>query len=727
EAEAIIPRAAELGYEILDIRETGEVEMGTFNNATPIRFPDLKAKKLDLKGKKALLICHNGNRSSETCQALAEQGIDCRFIVGGLERWITEGRRAAGFYRQSILEARALPSYPNQRTLIDTPEARDLIEREHVAIIDVRYPGEFELNHLPGAVNIPLRRLTTAEIEGAFEKIPKGPAMAACYDRRSCFFSEIAGLILSRKGYDFRGRYTLPWEYAPKPPVPPQVAAALAERDMSTWARIERWFAGEIGKLAAVHGFLTVLLGLALLNRLLILPFALKAERDQMKALEIEPEIKALQQRLADDPSRRARALSQLYARHGMTPLRNLIALAALPMLMLASGALAKAAEAGNYELPLIGQLGSPDWTFLLPAASVALIGIYVDWALCRTLRQRLVAWLLALPALFAALALLPGAINLYVAVSAMLLLVQRATLVFSPLAALRRHFGRTPRSLAALGILNLADAAERPDVGNKAQRLGAMRRSGLPVPPGLVLTPDFVRRWQAAAAEDRGRLVRAVSRAAGRGLVAVRSSAAAEDLTGASHAGVYESVTNVAPSDLDAAIDRVIASFSSAKAGAYGGLDGEGSVIVQRMIEASASGVLFTRAPDAPGLALIERVEGAAEGSSQAGSPRNRSVSAGSRISRWSTRRHRPKPAVSSPWRAVSKACSERHRTSNGCRLGAGSSSCRAATSPPTRLELPPPCSPSGSARCRSPPRTRQVPHSRATKCAPCCPARRP
>ncbi|MGE3918108.1 MAG: PEP/pyruvate-binding domain-containing protein [Hyphomicrobiaceae bacterium] len=614
EAEALIPRAAELGYEIVDIREKAEVEMGTFDGARPMRYPDFLAQRPDLSGRKVLLVCHNGNRSSETCQALAALGIDCRFIVGGLERWITEGRRAAGFYRASVLEARAVPAYPGNDRLLDTGEARDLIERETAVVVDTRYPGEFAAGHLPGAVNIPMRRMTTPELDAALDRLPAKPILVACYDRRSCFFGELVGLSLWRNGRDFRGRYTLPWEYFPVPAPPPHIVAALAERDLGLWGRARRAIAAWIDGLARSWGFMSCLLGLAVLSRLVILPFALKAERDQIAAERIAPEVASLERHLASDPARRARALSQLYRRHGLTPVFNLVALLGLPIMMLAGGALADAASLGGHSHPLLGRLGEPDATFLLPISAAALIGFYVEWALCRTRRHRLLAWLLLTPALVAMLALLPAATNLYVAASAVLLILQRIAAKAAPRDWLVRQRRKLSRHHVAEGIVPLAMAAGRDDVGNKAMRLGALLGKGIPVPDGVVLTPAFVARWSEVAPDDRRRLCRRIVRAAGRGPFAVRSSAAAEDQAAASHAGVFESVTDVTEDGLAEAIDRVAASFGSGRAATYGTGAGEGAILVQRMIAGRHAGVLFTRAPDAAGLSLVEVVTGGAE-----------------------------------------------------------------------------------------------------------------
>ncbi len=159
EAEAIVRGVANGSrpdWTILDIRETAEAEMGTFKNAEKIRFPDLPQSQVTLASRKALLICHNGNRSAETCAALAEKGIDCRFIKGGLEKWLTEGRKLDGFSARSVDELRAIPDYPNHSTLLDTQEVRRLVAEDGAIFIDVRYPGEFAATHVPEAINLPL-------------------------------------------------------------------------------------------------------------------------------------------------------------------------------------------------------------------------------------------------------------------------------------------------------------------------------------------------------------------------------------------------------------------------------------------------------------------------------------------------------------------------------------------------------------------------------------------
>ena len=196
--------------EFLDVRETAESQMGNLPGANAIRYPDFSPAALDLTGKQAVLFCHNGNRSHETCEALAARGISCRFIIGGLEKWVVEGRRLTGLQTRTLGDLRAIPPYRNQRTLLETNSVHDLIQKEQSIFVDTRYPGEFAAGHLPGAVNLPIRRLPTATLKVEIERLPKRPIILPCYDRRGCFFAEVLGLELSRAGHDVRGRYTLP-------------------------------------------------------------------------------------------------------------------------------------------------------------------------------------------------------------------------------------------------------------------------------------------------------------------------------------------------------------------------------------------------------------------------------------------------------------------------------------------------------------------------------------
>src|ERR1041385_8216839 len=230
----------------LDIRETPETEMGSLPNATRIRFPDLASAKLDLANKKPILFCHNGNRSYETCAALAAKGIDCRFMVGGLEKWLVEKRSLTGLNARTLDDLRALPSYPNQSVLLDTPDVHKLVAEQGAIFVDVRYPAEFATGALPGAISLPIRPTPSEALKARIAQLPHKPVVAPCYDRRSCFFAEVLGLELTRAGYDYRGKYTLPWEYVLPSTPRPYIQEWLDEAHRSWWTKASDALAGAL-------------------------------------------------------------------------------------------------------------------------------------------------------------------------------------------------------------------------------------------------------------------------------------------------------------------------------------------------------------------------------------------------------------------------------------------------------------------------------------------------
>jgi rifampicin phosphotransferase len=171
--------------------------------------------------------------------------------------------------------------------------------------------------------------------------------------------------------------------------------------------------------------------------------------------------------------------------------------------------------------------------------------------------------------------------------------------------------------------ILDLG-AADVDVAGGKGANLGELKWAGFPVPDGFVLTtPAYAVAARAAAVDPRDpggaaeRLrtapvpgaVAAAARdayaALGGGSVAVRSSATAEDLPGASFAGQQDTILNVTGEEalLDA-VRRCWASLWNERAVAYRAANGIAdatvalAVVVQRMVDAAVAGVLFTADP---------------------------------------------------------------------------------------------------------------------------------
>jgi rhodanese-related sulfurtransferase/phosphohistidine swiveling domain-containing protein len=597
-------------YVFLDVREHAEQVMGSLKGATVVRFPDLNKANLNLTGKKVILFCHNGNRSSETAEQMAKMGIDATFVVGGLEKWVVEGRDMTGMSVRDLAELRAVPNYRNRNTLIDTAQAKALVANENAILVDIRYPTDFAASHIAGAINLSLRRMPTEVMNEHIAKLPKRPIILPCYDRRGCFFAEVLGYELSRAGHDVRGRYTLPWEYFIARGRPPHVDQWIAEQNRSIWAKAGSWLAGFMAMLSQWTGIIGAIVLLAAVSRLLVLPFSLKAERDQIRARSVADDLETLKQRLKDDPVRRVRAIRSFYKRHGLTPVVNLLALLFLPVLAVALLAVQELSAAAGTAFLWVPNLAQRDPLFILPVVFGALITLYVDLAFATSRTRRVVIWLTVLPLMTVTGTLFGAGGDIYLIASAALLLLQRAWVAdyFSGLGQrLRRE--RLPEN-----IIPLNDAPRLLAHGNKAYRLGRMRAAGMPVPDGVLLTADFLQDFAGRSPEARNDVLDTIWHRLGDHRLAVRSSGADEDSGSQSFAGVFESVLNVERADLEAAIGKVQASFKAAHVSSYSSDGTTGSVLLQRMVDADWSGVLFTRDPSAGGLAMVEMVQGTAQ-----------------------------------------------------------------------------------------------------------------
>ncbi|ADX73132.1 hypothetical protein D7Z96_16400 [Pseudarthrobacter phenanthrenivorans] len=158
-----------------------------------------------------------------------------------------------------------------------------------------------------------------------------------------------------------------------------------------------------------------------------------------------------------------------------------------------------------------------------------------------------------------------------------------------------------------------------RLQAGGKAATLSELKQAGFPVPPGFVVTRQDLQARAAGAVSSWEDRLRASARACGPGPYAVRSSAAAEDLPGASYAGMYESYLRVAEGELAATVLRCFESANASRVRAYqdslprpengagagpgpglgGGHDAaQMAVLVQQMVDPAAAGVAFTAHP---------------------------------------------------------------------------------------------------------------------------------
>ncbi|QOV91654.1 PEP/pyruvate-binding domain-containing protein [Humisphaera borealis] len=152
--------------------------------------------------------------------------------------------------------------------------------------------------------------------------------------------------------------------------------------------------------------------------------------------------------------------------------------------------------------------------------------------------------------------------------------------------------------------ILPLEECIDIALVGGKAVNLGVLLRAGFPVPGGFAITTAAF----AGRALPQDAIFAAIVAAyhvMGGGPVAVRSSATAEDMAGASMAGQYDTFLHVHDdASLLDAVTRCWASVRSDRTRSY--LAGHGididsvamAVVVQRLVRADIAGVLFTANP---------------------------------------------------------------------------------------------------------------------------------
>ena len=153
--------------------------------------------------------------------------------------------------------------------------------------------------------------------------------------------------------------------------------------------------------------------------------------------------------------------------------------------------------------------------------------------------------------------------------------------------------------------------ADQQPRAGGKGGALARMFQAGYPVPDGFVILPAaFADEGLApdAWSEVQGQLDRLRSEDPGAAF-AVRSSAMSEDSAQASFAGEFETVLNVrSDEEIRDAIRSVYHSRQSERVQAYSQARGmapatpggghEIAVVVQQLVHAEASGVLFTANP---------------------------------------------------------------------------------------------------------------------------------
>ncbi|MFK7856451.1 MAG: PEP/pyruvate-binding domain-containing protein [Granulosicoccus sp.] len=625
----------EVPLNIIDVRENEEFEVGSIEGAAHLRYPDVLARSsLFPENTKTLLLCYSGNRSSELCGELTKQGKECNFMMGGYEKWMTESRPMSSNMDLSIADLRQLPDFKNKDLLLDTPDVHELVANEGAQFLDVRYPNDFVKGHLPGAQNITMRALSSAALAERISALEDVPYVAACYDKRSCFYSQLIGLRLERAGLDFRGRYSVPHEYyIPKNSERAHVSAWKQNQEQLTLASyIVTPMQTILNKLVDVTGhYALALLAVVLLIRLVLMPLSLKAERDTRVQKSLAGRIADLRDELSDHPRALSEATVQLFKRYKIRPVINMLAsLFQLSLMLLFYSAVSKSSTAWNHSFLWFESAALPDPLLIMPVlASALFVGVLASQSPAKTLRKTLL-YILGGVALMWLLQALGAAVNLYLAISMTFLIAQ--SIIFKVIGnALEWDTEGQDKvdSIDDTGLIPLSQAHFLPEsTGKKAARLGQLIEAGYNVPDGFVFTSEITNRarrkpGKRLLTKNETKALNKLWKKLGAKVVAVRSSGANEDGADSSFAGVYESILNVKREDLESSVKEVYKSLCSDRSAAYtqnannSTLDveaDEGGVVIQKMVPAEFAGVMFTEHPATTGAIMVEMVTGLGE-----------------------------------------------------------------------------------------------------------------
>jgi len=620
---------------IIDVRENEEFEVGSIEGAGHLRYPDvLSRSSLFPENTKTLLLCYSGNRSSELCGELTKQGKECNFMMGGYEKWMTELRPMSSKVDLSLADLRQLPDFKNKDVLLDTPDVHTLVNNEGAQFLDVRYPNDFVKGHLPGAQNITMRALSSAALAERINALEDVPYIAACYDKRSCFYSQLIGLRLERAGLDFRGRYSVPNEYyVPKSTERAHVSAWKQNQEQLTLASyVVTPMQGLLNKLVDATGhYALALLAIVLMIRLVLMPLSLKAERDTRVQKSLTGRIADLKDELSDHPRALSEATVQLFKRYKIRPIINMLAsLFQLSLMLLFYSAVNKSSAGWNHDFLWFNSASATDPLLIMPIiASALFVGVLASQSPAKTVRKTLL-YVLGGVALMWLLQALGAAVNLYLAISMGFLIAQ--SLVFRVIGnALEWDTAGADKtdSIDDTGLIPLSQAHFLPEsTGKKAARLGQLIEAGYNVPDGFVFTSEITNRTRRKPekrllTKNQTRELDKLWKKLGTKKVAVRSSGANEDGADSSFAGVYESILNVKREDLEAAVKEVYMSLCSDRSAAYTqntvatGIEAEidqGGVVIQKMVPAEFAGVMFTEHPTTTGAMMVEMVTGLGE-----------------------------------------------------------------------------------------------------------------
>ena len=169
---------------ILDVRTQDEYDKKHIPNAVLIPLEDLRNgdfSKIPDKNATILIYCWTGRRGADSAEILVENGYKNVYEFGGIVDWKgpIEGSEPYGYKRISQEKAMEI--------LAENPNAK---------LLDCRFPKDYELRHIPGAINFPLE----AAVAENFAQIPDkdAPLITYCGDGNR---GGLTAKVLVEKGF----------------------------------------------------------------------------------------------------------------------------------------------------------------------------------------------------------------------------------------------------------------------------------------------------------------------------------------------------------------------------------------------------------------------------------------------------------------------------------------------------------------------------------------------
>lgn len=188
---------------LIDIREPAEFTTRHVPGSIHIRLGDLMAggeyRQLD-PDKKIILLCEASERGSAVAAFLRLKGFQAWYVENGIRGWIEQKLPYNG---RATMQ---LPDFTNKYKKLPPDEGKDLLQTGKRVLVDVRTRTEFNGNHLPGAINLPLVNLPSSDVAKALEMLPANKEIVGvAYDRFGAYYCLIVGYLLDQQNKRYGG------------------------------------------------------------------------------------------------------------------------------------------------------------------------------------------------------------------------------------------------------------------------------------------------------------------------------------------------------------------------------------------------------------------------------------------------------------------------------------------------------------------------------------------